>query len=350
MNSVSLTHAFNSRRVLWTLFYVVLTLLLLLPFSLDARGRGGDGGDGGRGGVIETGNARAESHAETRVDTGRTRTPVCLCGTESEAVIANDVHAEANTGGNSANGGGNGRSMVTLRELGLLQLAAHDFFNVNRTTEVDHENGDLDLSTLLDHGYGNIAIGGEPRNRENIILFTVAKEYGEYYLNLLTQGKTPEEARAKLVKRYHRELRELYEDLFNEDWPTPKAGEVTMTENLAFRTIHDLLPGFIEFNGEMIKTVHPDLVGEMLSKDEMERKSGILDGLFDPVFRSITIIIPPAIVFTIDLLERDSSFAAQFGTDHSFEHFLMELEDGSYDNDEDVMHYIRSLFAKGLYF
>ena len=122
---------------------------------------------------------------------------------------------------NEQNGEDDG-TRLTLRELGLLQLAAHDFFNVDRDAEVDNENGELDLSTLLDHGYENIAIGGEPRNRENIILFSVARKYGQRYLRYIENGKTEHKAHEKMVKRYHKELEDVYEKLFDEDLPDPK--------------------------------------------------------------------------------------------------------------------------------
>ncbi len=38
---------------------------------------------------------------------------------------------------------------VTLEDLGILQLAAHDLFLVDRVLEMDFENGLLDLSTLF---------------------------------------------------------------------------------------------------------------------------------------------------------------------------------------------------------
>ena len=238
---------------------------------------------------------------------------------------------------------------VTLRQLGLLQLAAHDFFNVNRFTEIDHENGKLDLSTLLDHGDENIAIGGEPRNRENIILFSVAKEYGELYEYYTKRRYSPEEAREKLLKKYHSELSSVYSHLFGEGLPAPTPGEATMTENLAFRSIHGFLPGHISVGGETFITTDGSLVGKTLSRKELLAHSRSLDGDFAPEFRNIVITIPPGIVFQIDLFERDSSFGDQFGTDHTFEYFMAELEDGQFDPDEIVVSYIRSLFAKGLY-
>ena len=53
----------------------------------------------------------------------------------------------------------------------MLQLAAHDFFNVDRgdfvtpESATEHEDGKLNLSTLLDHGDENIIRGGESTTR-----------------------------------------------------------------------------------------------------------------------------------------------------------------------------------------
>ena len=70
-----------------------------------------------------------------------------------------------------------------------------------------------------------------------------------------------------------------------------------------------------------------------------------MDGTFDPVFRNVTIFIPPNTLSTIDLQERDSSFAQQFNTDFTFEHLLDELKDGKYDKNDDVMKIIKAEFA-----
>lgn len=237
---------------------------------------------------------------------------------------------------------------ITLRELGLLQLAAHDFFNVDRQAEVDHENGKLDLSTLLDHGDDFIAIGGEARNRENIILFSVAKEYGERYEKYLKKGIPSDTARNMLLYRYHRELKEVHEKLFGEMLDAYD-GEATMTENVAFRTIHDFLPGTVKTRHKEVLTVNESLVGKHLTSAELDQLTGPLDGEFDPAFREVKIVIPPNIVLEIDLFERDSSFAQQFNTDFSFEYFMDELKDGRYDEYDEVTKQIRNLFAKGMY-
>lgn len=239
---------------------------------------------------------------------------------------------------------------LTLQELGVLQLAAHDLFNMNRETEVDTENGKLDLSTLLHYGEANIALGGEPRNRENIILFTVAKMYGERYVKYLDNGKTEQEAYERVLKRYHKDLELVYMKLFDESFPVPADGAVTNTENLALRTIHDFLPGTIVVDGERLLTVDHILFGRTLSQSELKQRTSPLDGQFDEEFLDVVIFIPPDMIMHISLLERDSSFADQFNTEHSFEHFMSELEDGSYDENDDVSHYIKELFAKGLNF
>lgn len=242
---------------------------------------------------------------------------------------------------------------VSLGDLGLLQLAAHDFFNVNRHTGEDFENGKLDLSTLFENTItkesfdeATIAAGGEFRNRENIMLFTVASEFGRIYLDFL-EDFDEDTAKEKTVVVFHQRLQETYERTFDEPFPDPEEGEATMTENLALRTVHDFLPGHIKIDGKMTMTLSPSIHGMTLSDSDLEQLSDKLDGKFDHQFRMIRIFIPPDVDIVIDLLELDSNFADQFDTDHTFEELLSELRDGSYDEDEEVTKLIRSLFAKG---
>ena len=238
---------------------------------------------------------------------------------------------------------------ITLEDLGVLQLAAHDLFLVDREEEIDLENGKLDLSTLLDYGSENIALGGEPRNRENIMLFTVASDLGEEYLELLEKGKNAEDAQKEIVKKYHKMIKKSYKNAFGESLPEPVDGKATFTENLALRTIHDFLPGNIVVDRAVTPVLDTSLHGKMLKKSELKQPSSKLDGQFDSEFRNIRIVIPPEIDMTIDLLERDSSFAEQFDTDYTFEYFLDEVSDGSFDEDDEVMKQIRNLFSKGLF-
>ena len=243
----------------------------------------------------------------------------------------------------------NKKLRVTLEDLGVLQLVAHDLFNVNRGNGVDSENGKLDLSTLFDHGDENIAIGGEFRNRENIMLFTVASEFGEIYLDLLDQkGINAKKARTMTIELYHQKIQQVYEQTFGESFPSPQEGVATMTENLALRTVHDLIPGKIKVDGKMTPVLDSSLIGKKLSDSELMQLSSQLNGKLDHELRHIDIVIDGVVVLVIDLLEADISFGEQFSTDFSFEFFLDELKDGHYDSDEEVMDQIRNLIAKGL--
>jgi len=255
---------------------------------------------------------------------------------------------------------------VTLEDLGVLQLAAHDLFNVNRCLDLegntipppckveDFENGKLDLSTLftdmktgLPFSDEEIAMGGEPRNRENIMLFTVASSLGQMYLDLKAVDDE-KSARQQTVLAYHNMLDISYPNTFDESMPNAKSGCATMTENLALRTIHDLLPGNIIVNEVLTPVLDPSLHGMTLSEKDMAQLSAKLDNDFDDEFLDIHIIIPPDIDMTINLLELDSSFASQFNTAFTFEEFMAEIEDGFFNPEEEGMKQVRSLFAKGL--
>ena len=248
------------------------------------------------------------------------------------------------------------KKQISLKDLGILQLAAHDLFNVDRIIEFDFENGKLDLSTLfedtktgLDFEPEDIAKGGEIRNRENVILFTVASKIGEKYLDFIDEGMSEKKAKKKTIKLYHKLLKKTFEKTFDEKFPKKRGGEVTMTENLAFRTIHDFLPGEIIFNGvpTPVLSIPPQTA---LSKSELKQLSSELDGKFDEEFLNIVISHPDGPTITVNLLEADSNFADQFNTKFSFEFFLEELQDGSYDKKDKVMKQIRKLFGKGLNF
>jgi hypothetical protein len=254
------------------------------------------------------------------------------------------------------------KKYVTAEDLGILQLAAHDLFNVDRcggdaSCSKDFENGKLDLSTLfvdtVNHNKkfdaNTIAMGGEPRNRENIMLFTVASDLGSTYVELLEDGVKKRDAKQMVIDMYHERLADTYQNTFNEPFPDPMSGEATLQENLALRTIHDFLPGKIKFNNHFVSTLDPSLHGETLNETELQQKSSKLDGKFDEEFLHIEICFPPdfAICIEVNLLEADQTFGDQFGLAESFDDMLEELEDGIYDEDDRAMFHIRNLIAKG---
>jgi len=252
---------------------------------------------------------------------------------------------------------------VTLRDLGVAQLAAHDFFNVDRGNRIDadtateREDGKLNLTTLfMDTITGKkftdaeIALGGELRNRENIMLFTVASEYGERYLDL-KEEMSAKKAQKQVIKEFNAEIKEFYERMLDEPYPDKIKGktEATMTENLALRIVHVLLPGKIMVDGKMVSILDPDLRGMKLTDEELEQLSKKLDGKFDQAFLNIVICFfnPTFCLDPFSLLDADQSFGDQFDTEFTFDHFLDEVKDGSFDSDEDVTEQIRNLFAKG---
>jgi len=252
---------------------------------------------------------------------------------------------------------------VTLRDLGVAQLAAHDFFNVDRgdrddaDTATEREDGKLNLTTLfMDTITGKkftdaeIALGGELRNRENIMLFTVASEYGERYLDL-KEEMSAKKAQKQVIKEFNAEIKEFYERMLDEPYPDKIKGktEATMTENLALRIVHVLLPGKIMVDGKMVSILDPDLRGMKLTDEELEQLSKKLDGKFDQAFLNIVICFfnPTFCLDPFSLLDADQSFGDQFDTEFTFDHFLDEVKDGSFDSDEDVTEQIRNLFAKG---
>ena len=127
------------------------------------------------------------------------------------------------------------RHTTDLIHLGYLQLAAHDFFNMDRTKEKDSENGLLDLSTVLFEPKAGkcdfekslqhrascalyddsaIANGGEIRSVENIMISTASAEVGEKYLQLVEEYGE-KKAYEKTVTFYHEQIKKAYEESFD---------------------------------------------------------------------------------------------------------------------------------------
>jgi hypothetical protein len=276
-----------------------------------------------------------------------------------------------------------------LIHLGYLQLAAHDLFNVDRTANcdddemescaMDNENGKLDLSTVLFepkagacdyqqslaqegdctlYSTTDIKNGGEIRSSENIMIATAGAEVGEKYLEYVDKFGE-EEAYDKILKFYHSQLKKAYEETFHLEFPAPEDGDLTQLNNLAFRTGHDLLPARISFHDCVLPDedglcsifiINPR--GEKLDDQEQKQRSVPVDGTFEPEFLGINFCpVPPNFCIEVDLLEADQSFGEQFGFGaERFDSFLEDLEDGHFDEDEEVSQLLREAFAKGLNF
>jgi len=255
--------------------------------------------------------------------------------------------------------------------LGYLQLAAHDFFDMNRIAETDNENGKLDLSTVLFNpqaGQCNfkkslneeggcilyddeaIANGGEIRSSENIMISTAGAEVGEKYLEFVEEHGE-KKAYNKTLEFYHEQIKDAYEESFHLKFPNPKKGEVTNMHNLALRSGHDFLPADIMFNGEMTSIFAIDPLGVKLSEQEKVQQSSLVDGMFDEEFLGINFCPIPEINFCImvDLLFADQSFGDQFGLGaDTFDEFMEELEDGQFDKKDKVSKLLKEAFSRGI--
>jgi len=268
------------------------------------------------------------------------------------------------------------KNTTAIIHLGYLQLAAHDFFNVDRGDRVteasatENENGKLDLSTVLFlpnagecdfkkslkqkdgcalYDDDTIANGGEIRSVENIMISTASAEVGEKYLQFVDKHGE-KKAYKKILKFYHKQVKKAYEESFHLKFPKPQDGEVTQLHNLAIRAGHDFLPAEIMFNGELTSLFVIDPLGEKLSKKEKKQQSSPVDGAFDEEFTGIDFCpVPPFFCIKVDLLAADQSFGGQFGLGaDTFDEFMKELEDEKFDKKDQVSKLLKEAFARGI--
>jgi len=288
------------------------------------------------------------------------------------------------------------KNTTKVIHLGFLQLAAHDFFNVNRCLDEfgvhipgcdvkDSENGKLDASTVLFNPLGGdcdfkksranegdcelytygengeIAKGGEIRSSENIMISTAGALVGEKYLKLVDKHGE-EKAYKKTLKYYHKQIKKAYEESFHLKFPKAKAGDVTQLHNLAIRAGHDFLPAEIKFNGVMTSLFAIDPLGEKLSKKEKRQKSSHVDGEFDEEFTGIDFCpVPPHFCIKVDLLLADQNFGEQFAFNDgpkynqhmdgdTFDELMLELKDGKFNKKDRVSKLLKEAFSRGLSF
>lgn len=267
------------------------------------------------------------------------------------------------------------KNTTKIIHLGFLQLAAHDFFDMNRTTETDNENGKLDMSTVLFNPQAGlcdykkslkqkdgcslyndetIANGGEIRSVENIMISTASADVGEKYLKLV-EKHGEKKAYKKTLKYYHKQIEKAYEESFGLKFPKPKDGEVTNLHNIVIRAGHDLLPAEIVFNGEMTSLFAIDPLGDKLSKYEKRQASSPVDGAFDEEFTGIDFCpVPPHFCIKVDLLFADQSFGEQFADESqnldgdTFDELMLELKDGKFNKKDRVSKLLKEAFSYGI--
>jgi hypothetical protein len=238
---------------------------------------------------------------------------------------------------------------ITLRDIGVLQLADHDLYRVDRQSGVDSEDEKLNLSTLFDHGDDNIKTGGESRNSENLLVHTIAMKLANKYNEMIQQENMDEdEARHNTVKLFLKQVKTAYENAFEQPFP-PAAEEdeedpeEKQNGNVALRTLHAFLPAEVKVDGDKVSLFDPSLLErKILSGSELAQDSRVLDDSYDKALSTI----PVGGGQTIDLLERDQSFAEDFST-VDLDDMLCELADGHYDEGDDVMELLEEDFAAG---
>ena len=274
------------------------------------------------------------------------------------------------------------KNTTKIIHLGYLQLAAHDFFDVNRSAEpipIDNENGKLDLSTVLFNPQAgdcdfekslnnegicelydeeDIANGGEKRSIENIMISTAGAEVGEKYLHY-AKLIGEEKAYKKTLKFYHKQIEKAYEQSFDLPFPVPREGQVTQLHNLAVRAGHDFLPAEIIYDGKLTSLFDINPLGEKLSEQEQSQASSTVDGMFDEEFLNIEFCpnphSDPPFCITVNLLLADQTFGTLFDLDDGeepdplrFDEFMTSLEDGRFDSSDEVSMLLDEAFAFGI--
>jgi len=253
---------------------------------------------------------------------------------------------------------------TSLEALGILQVAAHDLYHFDRTLGIENEDHKLNLSTLLEittaecvtsppcpsFEEDDIRNGGEARNSDSILIFTVASELGEKYLELVDELESEELAYDKILEIYHKKVKYAFQQTFNQPFPDPQDGLINNKHNLALRSVHDFLPGMVKFNGEQVLITTID-AEEKFSKSELKQRSSPLDGQFDDLWNGCfpPILTTSCTIGTIPLLFFDQTF----GFDHTdgeftFDEFMVETSDGHYDSHEEVTKLLIEQFARGI--
>ncbi len=214
-----------------------------------------------------------------------------------------------------------------------------------------HGTGGL-VSDCILYDREHIENGGEDRNVNDIIISTISAQIGAKYLDEFNRSNNEQLAYQKTLAFYDLKVLQAYEATLDLDYSNKEQGNIDASHNLAIRALHDVLPGEIEINGVPTVIFVIDPLGDRLNESEQHQHSSPLDGMFDEEFTGIEICITPTVCFSLDLLELDRSFGAQFATEadidaDSFDEFLLELSDGVFDSNDKVTQLIVESFARG---
>lgn len=145
------------------------------------------------------------------------------------------------------------RAEVLLKDIGIIGLMSHDIFAWDHKSEVNTENGRLDLSTIFDYeGGARWKKGGNPKNAENSPVWTITMNLVDFYKSKL-KTSSPDDARKATVVRFHGMIKESFVRITGLPFPTSGVNEmVTNVEQAALRGLHDILPGRVKTFGRPV--------------------------------------------------------------------------------------------------
>ena len=203
-----------------------------------------------------------------------------------------------------------------LKDIGVVGLASHDMFTWDKKTETNTENGRLDLSTIFDYDEGSKwKTGGNKKNSENAPVYTVTMTLVNFYKAAL-KTHTKDNARRLTVKLFHTMVKDSFERLIGQDFPTFGIDlPVTNVEQAAMRGLHDILPGRAKLYDRLIREelILTDAwtAKTFLSDKEMNQEIKNFDGDYDIEYQHIKI---PFMSKEINLKTIDGAFIEKFSS------------------------------------
>lgn len=207
------------------------------------------------------------------------------------------------------------RADFILYDVGVIGLMSHDIFAWNHETEINSENGRLDLSTIFDFENGQRwEKGGNPKNSENAPVYTVTMNLVQYYKERLKITQDPVRARQETVRLFHEQLKESYQRAFGVAFPISGVDEKPNNhEQAALRSLHDILPGRIalydRFGRKELKLTNFLTAKTHLNEKELLQSLKNFDGDYDQEYKEISI---PMSTKKLNLKEIDGKFIEKF--------------------------------------
>lgn len=196
----------------------------------------------------------------------------------------------------------------TVEDIGVLGLLSHDLFGWDSRTQMNTDNGRLDLSTIFDFAGGTAwNTGGNPKNSENAPVFSVTMNLVDAYSKSLAHTNDPQIARRKAVGLFRDMVTASFKRVTGLPFPdSTQCSAVTNEEQAAFRALHDLLPGAIALDsGSVLYLTDYRTARTRLSATELMRTVPSFNGTYDTSYLSISM---PGNRPPINLQEADKAF------------------------------------------